>query len=65
MKKKRRKKDIVAFIGQVYQAVRLKRFKLLILNIQFAYQRIRYGFCESDVMGNKSVVLERCSCYAG
>ncbi len=29
MKKKRRKKDIVAFIGQVYQAVRLNGLNYL------------------------------------
>ena len=49
MKRKEKKKGYSCFYWPSLSSGPFKRFKLLILNIQFAYQRIRYGFCESDV----------------
>lgn len=49
MKRKEKKKGYSCFYWPSLSSGPFKRFKLFILNIQFAYQRIRYGFCESDV----------------
>ena len=49
MKKEKKKKGYSCFYWPSLSSGPFKRFKLLIRNIQFAYQRIRYGFCESDV----------------
>ena len=50
MKKKRRKKDILAFIGQVYQTVRLnglsyftRIFNLLINESDMGFVKVMYG----------------------
>lgn len=49
MKRKEKKKGYSCFYWPSLSSGPFKRFKLFILNIQFAYQWIRYGFCESDV----------------